>query len=663
MRHRVTGTFDGKPAEVLWFDGVMHGPDKLLDRIGENASQEIFYGPVPVQIVAPLLTLEEDAGILIEAAFDTVEFSTFDARIHESEVEVEEPVEKHYGPGPHPSGSEQTIHRQKTDRFGMKTSRTVRRETIAQSKRIFDGTTFRPADEVLDGPDYNSWENSAMERWQIKRWWVNIRHLLTGEGGPAPGTSQSEWENHDRALTEDMVKQLDSAVSKWTTTEDIVLWRGRGYPGEFPLAPGDTWYNPVYIAATSSQRDARAIAADRAEAFSDKFKDEMVMEIHIPKGYHLGAPHLDPGETSVFEEYILPRDSKFKVRSVETRPWHGDAGDPIFPYEETYEYVVVDLIDQFQVRKHYGPDDHPSGTPQSVHGPGLQDPRHFTDDPAGGPRGRTMVGTKQILESWLKEKSFTYEDRITFTMEEADEAYLKDPKKFLANSKWYVTEAQAGAKRIAKEHNFSLEDASFFIAVSSPNHQWEINERVAGQIAKLFRDNEDTIKAMADDGVDPKKIWAAVKSQWNGQYGFSGYNNDYGPKAVRVFLGESIDSVLSGTKVRSFWNNIMFPNQKTAVTIDGWMANVIGGDPFGELKGAKSILTPKIPGGSSIGWKAIGGTYNFFGSVLEQSTERFNEKHGTSLLPHEFQASLWMYWKNEKFTPEEKSRRTKAKNK
>lgn len=100
---------------------------------------------------------------------------------------------------------------------------------------------------------------------------------------------------------------------------------------------------------------------------------------------------------------------------------------------------------------------------------------------------------------------------------------------------WY-RDANRLAQQIAETNGATVEAAAGVIAALSPNTPWERNQELA------------------------------INAFYNGRaYGTFGNSVD---KANRIMAGEAPLDVLGGLKVRSFYGNIVNPNDKTIVTID-----------------------------------------------------------------------------------------------
>lgn len=99
-------------------------------------------------------------------------------------------------------------------------------------------------------------------------------------------------------------------------------------------------------------------------------------------------------------------------------------------------------------------------------------------------------------------------------------------------------------------------------------------------------------------------------------------------KAIRILSGESPLSVLGGLKVSSFYDNLLHPYVAGAVTIDRHML---------------SILRDGVHTGRSGDLTVTDKMYRNCASVIISLALELSDAQGTVILPHELQASLWIY--------------------
>jgi hypothetical protein len=118
-------------------------------------------------------------------------------------------------------------------------------------------------------------------------------------------------------------------------------------------------------------------------------------------------------------------------------------------------------------------------------------------------------------------------------------------------AEWYV-QANAFAQLLADTYSTSIEIAAGVISAVSPRMPWLRNKTVAETIIR------DISKY---DGLSPIDAAKEISLALNNNVAM----------AVQIARGEDIATVLSGTKRRSFYNNIVSPLSNDSVTVDTWM--------------------------------------------------------------------------------------------
>lgn len=122
---------------------------------------------------------------------------------------------------------------------------------------------------------------------------------------------------------------------------------------------------------------------------------------------------------------------------------------------------------------------------------------------------------------------------------------------FDAASAWY-SEACLFAFNLATKYDTTLDIAAAVIAAVSPRMPWKRNKSVAEAILWEYVKYDDL---SAIDAA--KQIGLALSANV--------------AMAIKIARGESISDTLTGTKRRSFYNNIAHPLGIDSVTIDTWM--------------------------------------------------------------------------------------------
>lgn len=154
---------------------------------------------------------------------------------------------------------------------------------------------------------------------------------------------------------------------------------------------------------------------------------------------------------------------------------------------------------------------------------------------------------------------------------------------------WY-TDVHNGTAEMAKRQGIDLDHATAVVAALSPGAEWSLNVRMAETIVQYRRGHPDAKPTVAT----ARKIVA--ENHWPVGHGYSNI-----ARALSLVDGD-IDSILNGPKVRSFYNNIRFPDRAGDVTIDVHMQNAARG---GLIKGEEALIidVPKNKVGEAIAKK------------------------------------------------------------
>jgi len=118
-----------------------------------------------------------------------------------------------------------------------------------------------------------------------------------------------------------------------------------------------------------------------------------------------------------------------------------------------------------------------------------------------------------------------------------------NPAEIIAGIHWYK-QAREVARDIAEYCNCSISTSAAMIAVLSPRCKWSVNLTYAWKVAHSYKDHSPIVY----EGMRP------LQANIN--------------KAIRILATNDI-SILSGPKVVSFYDNILYP-ESYEVTIDSW---------------------------------------------------------------------------------------------
>jgi hypothetical protein len=183
--------------------------------------------------------------------------------------------------------------------------------------------------------------------------------------------------------------------------------------------------------------------------------------------------------------------------------------------------------------------------------------------------------------------------------------------KLTESADWYFA-ANTFASELADEFNTTIEIASGVISAISPRMRWSHNKTNARNVfVKL-----DSVSDLSPH--DAAEVFAM------------GFYSNFA-MAIKIARGEDISTTLSGTKRRSFYNNIVNPTVGDSVTIDTWMARAIMNTNGMSLKTASEFLRKNrvALGGTGVG-------YYLIAESVREVAKRLN------MLPHEVQAAYWV---------------------
>lgn len=186
------------------------------------------------------------------------------------------------------------------------------------------------------------------------------------------------------------------------------------------------------------------------------------------------------------------------------------------------------------------------------------------------------------------------------------------PEELIAPSMEWYRAANGFAHELAGTYDVSVEIASAVISAVSPRMPWLRNKAVARGILRDFRKYESL---SATDAAKEIGLGLSVNVSM----------------AVKVARGEDISETLTGTKRRSFYNNIVSPINGDSVTVDTWMARTLM-RPYGfTLKTASELLR--------VNRIALGGTGAGYYVIAEACRTLATEM---KLYPSQIQALYWV---------------------
>lgn len=186
-----------------------------------------------------------------------------------------------------------------------------------------------------------------------------------------------------------------------------------------------------------------------------------------------------------------------------------------------------------------------------------------------------------------------------------------DEDLFSESISWYV-DANVFAQELAEEFGTTIEIAAGIISAVSPRMPWLRNKAVAKGILREFRKY-----LFLTPAESAKEIGLGLSTNVT--------------MAVKIARGEDISNVLTGTKRRSFYNNIVSPNNGDSVTVDTWMVRAFMRTSSINLKDATELLRK--------GRIALGGTGAGY-YVISEAVR--NVAEDMSFQPCQIQAAYWV---------------------
>lgn len=157
----------------------------------------------------------------------------------------------------------------------------------------------------------------------------------------------------------------------------------------------------------------------------------------------------------------------------------------------------------------------------------------------------------------------------------------------------------------------------------------------AHQIAATF-DPTDPVRAAAVIAVlSPLLSWPRNVVEASNVYAGRpvrtlGPNAD---KARRILAGADPEHIVSGPKVRAFWQTIADPAEPSAVVIDRHAIDIAAG----------RVLGDKIRGTHL----RRAGAYDEVADKYRRAARRLSGEFGVRITPAEVQATTWVYWRRE----------------
>lgn len=105
-------------------------------------------------------------------------------------------------------------------------------------------------------------------------------------------------------------------------------------------------------------------------------------------------------------------------------------------------------------------------------------------------------------------------------------------------------------------------------------------------------------------------------------------------KARRILAGADPEHVVSGRKVRAFWETIADPTEPSAVVIDRHAIDIAAGRVLGDR--IRDSHLRRV------------GAYDEVADKYRRAARRLSDEIGLRITPAEVQATTWIYWRRER---------------
>lgn len=177
-------------------------------------------------------------------------------------------------------------------------SKVIKKKTIKQNKNEYKKLTVTEIEKRQSSSDdaykkFTLSEKEAIDEYSMGAY-QDINDYLNGK-------------YPDYKIGKEITKDIDSAISKYTLTDNIVTYRGTEKKYYEGLTIGDKFSLKMYSSTSLNENIAKTFMEDKENA--------IMLEIRVPKG----TPSLYVGDNSAYEfeaEFLLGRDLSFKVIDI-----------------------------------------------------------------------------------------------------------------------------------------------------------------------------------------------------------------------------------------------------------------------------------------------------------------------------------------------------------
>lgn len=177
-------------------------------------------------------------------------------------------------------------------------SKVIKKKTIKQNKNEYKKLTVTEIEKRQSSSDdaykkFTLSEKEAIDEYSMGAY-QDVNDYLNGK-------------YPDYKIGKEITKDIDSAISKYTLTDNIITYRGTEKKYYEGLTIGDKFSLKMYSSTSLNENIAKTFMEDKENA--------IMLEIRVPEG----TPSLYVGDNSAYEfeaEFLLGRDLSFKVIDI-----------------------------------------------------------------------------------------------------------------------------------------------------------------------------------------------------------------------------------------------------------------------------------------------------------------------------------------------------------
>lgn len=194
----------------------------------------------------------------------------------------------------------------------------------------------------------------------------------------------------------------------------------------------------------------------------------------------------------------------------------------------------------------------------------------------------------------------------------------------------------------------NLEAARFMARVFFKPDEWEVTDN---DVRAILKSSKGRVRLQAgsrlEDLDDLQASFAVVAWAKRTEVTYVNYRDGsdnsilFGPTgsnvlaAVKILRGAGVNETLDGHKVRSFYNNLMYPDHEGSVTID---THMVSAGYLVRMGGHSPVLKRIGTGSPESGPNNVKGPYPFYATELRKAAR------AAGMDSKQFQAIVWVWW-------------------